>query len=241
MPPLIARHHGHGLGCRFARDPRDYPLERRMQVENVMDLPERVTPWRRGPILDQGETSQCTRYSLAARRGAAPIYTREPLKDVTEGYYQWALEHDEFPGADADGGTTVRAMCQAARSFGLASAFYTTASIATVYKYIRRVGPVQVGLEWTDAMFTPDAEGFVYPTGAVAGGHAFLWLWIYSRDVWTGVPNRDDVVKCQNSWGESWGRSGICYLRVGDALELLEHRGGEAYEVVETAHQRSTE
>jgi hypothetical protein len=241
MPPLIARHHGHGLGCRFARDPRDYPLERRLTVDNVLSLPERTTQWHRGPILDQGQTSQCTRYSLAARRGAAPIYTREPLKDVTEGYYEWAIEHDEFPGADPDGGTSVRAMCQAARVFGLASAFYATRLLSTIYHYIRRVGPINVGTEWTADMFTPDAEGFVTPTGAVAGGHAFLLLWIHEHTIWSGqAGDNDDVLRFQNSWADSWGNRGCFFMRAGDFRELLEDRGGEGYDLMELAHRSTT-
>ncbi len=236
MPPLIARHHGHGLGCRFARDPRDYPMRRLLRQLRTLEKPERARPWKHGPILDQGQTSMCTRYSLAARRGAAPIFTKDPLAEVPEEFYRWALANDEFPGEDMDGGTTVRAMCQAGRYFGMLSEFFVTASMADARGVLPRIGPLQFGTEWTEPMFTPDSAGFVKPNGAVAGGHAYTLLWI--KRMIPGLDSPDDTAVFQNSWSADWGKRGLFYMRMGDARELLEDRGGESYAVVETKHAR---
>lgn len=236
MSTAIARLKGHGLGCKFARDPRDrrFRLERRLTDLDWQTTPERTRPWKAGPVLDQGETSQCTRFALAARRGARPIYTADPLADVTYAFYDWAINNDEFPGADPEGGTSMRAMCQAGRQFGMLKAFYSTPSVLTVVRYVRRFGPLVVGTEWTEQMFDPDSLGFVQPVGAVAGGHAYCLLW-HTRTTDAEVSN-DDVLLYQNSWNDSWGDHGFFRMRLGDFRALLEDRGGEAYEPVEYSH-----
>jgi hypothetical protein len=233
----IAKLHGRGLGCRFARDPRDkrYSLAQRLTDLDWQSVPERTTPWKLGPILDQGQTSQCTRYALAARRGARPIYTPAPLEDVTYAYYDWAINNDEFPGEDPEGGTSMRAMCQAGRQFGILSNFYNAADVLTVVRYITRFGPLPVGTEWDESMFTPDTQGFVAPIGAVAGGHAYLCWW-HERANPDVEMSPDDVLHFQNSWGD-WAQRGLFKMRLGDFRTLLEERGGEAYEPVELRHR----
>lgn len=238
----LAHLRGHGLGCRFARDPRDrkFSLARRLEDLDWRSVPERTRPWKLGPILDQGESAECTRYALAARRGARPILTPDPLADVTEDYYRWAIANDEFPdppgGPDVNGGTSMRAMCQAGRQFGMLKAFYNAFRVLTVVRYVRRFGPIPVGTEWTDAMFSPDASGYVEPVGAVAGGHAYLCYWHDRADPAREVSN-DDTLLWQNSWGNGWALGGLFRMRLGDFRELLEQRGGEAYEPVELRHR----
>lgn len=239
----LSKLRGHGLGCRFARDPRDrrFSLRTRLSDLNWQAVAERALPWKLGPVLDQGDTSECTRFALAARRGARPIYTPDPLAEVTRDYYLWAIANDEFPdppgGPDEGGGTTMRAMCQAGRQFGILKNFYTASHVLTLVRYVRRFGPLPVGTEWTDDMFTPTAEGFVVPTGAVAGGHAFLCAW-HSRAVEAAPEiSSDDTLYFQQSWGDSWGDHGHFRMRLGDFRELLEERGGEAYEPVELRHR----
>lgn len=239
MLPVIVRHKGHGLGCKFARDPRDamYPLRKRLAELDWKNTPERRARWKLGPILNQGQTSECTRYALAARRGARPIHTPDPLAEIDYKFYDWAIHNDEWPEADPDAGTSVRAMCQAARLYGVVSNFYTTADVRTLCRYVRRFGPLVVGTEWTSHMFDPDAAKFVYPNGAVAGGHAYACVWVQpanpAPDVWTS----DDVLTFQQSWGDDWGDRGLFYMRAGDFAQLLEDRGGEAYEPVEKRHK----
>jgi hypothetical protein len=54
------------------------------------------------------------------------------------------------------------------------------------------------GMPWDTPMFTPDAQGFVYPNGQVAGGHEFMSYWVErigGKRVW----------RFQQSWGLGWG------------------------------------
>ena len=72
--------------------------------------------------------------------------------------------------------------------------------------WINNNGPVVVGTAWTDDMFSPDSNGLVKPTGAVAGGHCYLML----EEV-----DADDTYVFQNSWGASWGHNGRFKMKRG--------------------------
>ena len=95
-------------------------------------------------------------------------------------------------------------------------------TIDTALTHLRSYGPLVVGTDWTNDMFDPDAQGFVKPTGGVAGGHCYLWY---------GV--RGDVFDFKNSWGD-WGDNGSFHMHRAD-FEVLFSSWGEVVASVELA------
>lgn len=216
----------YGLGREAAVDPKDaaYPMRALTVSAKQAGLKPRVRPWRRGPILNQGNTSRCVEYATAAWLNAAPVMHFDALQRLHampdgRGLYEWAQERDEWPGEDYDG-TSARGAMKAALEVGIIQDGYNWATtFDQVTAFVKTVAPVMLGTDWTLPMFTPDSKGFVDPIGGSAGGHEYLMLWYYEQR---------DVCLFQNSWGESWGDKGLFRMRGGAVRELLEDRGGDA-------------
>jgi hypothetical protein len=77
-------------------------------------------------------------------------------------------------------------------------------------------GPVVLGTNWYDGMMDIDDDGFIHKTGLVAGGHAILIK---------GVSLPREAVRLHQSWGESWGDNGDCWLSFSDLEALLAEDG----------------
>ncbi|TDO18115.1 hypothetical protein EV580_1297 [Mycobacterium sp. BK086] len=76
--------------------------------------------------------------------------------------------------------------------------------------------PVIVGTNWYEAMFTPDIQGFVWPRGAVQGGHEYLCL---------GISYETKTLTFLNSWGDGWGRDGRFFMTFATFTKLLAEQG----------------
>ena len=77
-------------------------------------------------------------------------------------------------------------------------------------------GPAVIGVPWFSGMFNPDSEGYIHPTGGVAGGHAVLVR---------GVNVKKERVTIRNSWGQGWGINGDCYMSFEDLDKVLQMNG----------------
>jgi hypothetical protein len=100
---------------------------------------------------------------------------------------------------------------------------YAFAANADEAREFVRIGPIVVGTNWTNAMFEPDAKGFVRPTGATAGGHCYLLV---------GDLPAEGALLFQNSWGCSWGINGRFKMKYAD-FDRLFGKYGEACAAVE--------
>jgi hypothetical protein len=69
-----------------------------------------------------------------------------------------------------------------------------------------------------NSMFDPDADGFIHPSGSLAGGHAILL---------DGRNRTQKKNRLKNSWGRGWGDSGFCWLADEDLQYLLFGLNGE--------------
>lgn len=87
-------------------------------------------------------------------------------------------------------------------------------TMTTILEHLRLKGPVVIGSDWTDDMFSPDENGYVQPTGPVVGGHCYL---LY------GIEGNTLVFK--NSWGDSWGDNGSFRMHISDFQPLLDAYG----------------
>jgi hypothetical protein len=96
------------------------------------------------------------------------------------------------------------------------AAFAFAKNTADIDAWINTNGPVVVGTNWTNDMFSPDAEGFVKPTGASAGGHCYVML---------ERLDEQDAYVFQNSWGSGWGLDGRFKIKRADFDGLLRDSG----------------
>jgi hypothetical protein len=204
----------HGLGRRPAPDPRDHAHLMRMVLSDVVPPRPKAKTWRLWWKGDQGQTSQCVGYAWHGLLRALPHLQREPLpKEI----YDLAQPIDEFEDTPPAEGTSVRAGAKVLRVAGKLTAYSWAFDLDTALNWLAFHGPVVLGTTWFESMFSPDITGLVIPSGAVAGGHAYLAI------------GYNDVTKrllCQNSWGTSWGLKGRFSIGYADVTELIQN-GGE--------------
>lgn len=171
-------------------------------------------------VLDQGQTPHCVGFGWAGWGDALPVDDRFTNADGDAIYYE-AKVIDGEPGQED--GSDVRSGAKAMQNRGRLSAYAFTTSVPTVRAFLAAHGPVVFGSDWYDAMFTPDANGFVAPSGSVAGGHCYVCV--------GDVPSKGALL-FQNSWGD-WGPlHGRFYMTYTDAQALLSQQG-EACSAVE--------
>ena len=173
-----------------------------------------TTPgWELKIQLDQGQTGHCVGFGWAGWVDAMPVEGTYQNADGHALYYECKVIDGE---PLAENGSTVRSGALALRNRGRLAAFAFATSTAEIDAWINSQGSVVVGTSWTNDMFNPDANGFVKPTGAVAGGHCYLML--------EKVDSQDAYV-FQNSWGAGWGQNGRFRMKRSDFAGLLADQG----------------
>lgn len=171
-------------------------------------------------VLNQGNYGTCVGNGWAQFGNSDPVEDSYSEKDARAIYYEATVIDGAPDNPDASGGgqqgSTVRSGAQAMQNRGRIQAYAFASSTATITAWLQQHGPVVIGTDWTDDMFNPDAEGFVSPTGSVAGGHCYLL---------DGVNSAGDVYSFLNSWGSAWGLNGRFKMHVGDFAKLLAAQG----------------
>lgn len=175
----------------------------------------------KGKTLDQGATSQCVAYSGVRLLTTHPIVNK-PLDPVE--LYGQCQTLDEWPGENYDG-TSVRALFKALKLRGLVEEYRWARDAQSVLTHVLAKGPVVMGTTWTIDMFTPDREGYIWPVGRPAGGHA--WLIIGANRKKQNPDDTVGAVRMINSWGPNWGANGRAWLSL-KALQALIDDYGEA-------------
>jgi hypothetical protein len=189
------------------------------------------------PVLDQGDFGTCVGNAWAQFGNTDPVddkFTEGTGQSATQGgpyaraiYYEATVldgspDDPDAPGGGQQGATT-RSGVKAMKNRGRISVYAFASTIDEIRNHLRTVGPVVVGTDWTNDMFTPTADGYLKPTGGVAGGHE----WVLSGD----LPG-DEAFEMLNSWGDSWGNGGHAKIKWADFQTLLDQQG-EAVATVE--------
>lgn len=208
---------GEGLGRlpQFDDRSRAYPIRALLPAT----IPERGRTWRCSKYLDQGREGACVGFAWAHELAAAPVRVRNVNNATARALYHAAQIVDEWPGEDYEG-SSVLAGAKVLTIEGHLRGYRWAFGIGDVLDTIAAYGPVVLGIDWHDSMYTPDERGFIHASGEVVGGHAILARGV--RRV-----GGDWVVRLRNSWGRSWGQHGDCFIRAVVLGELLA-AGGEA-------------
>jgi hypothetical protein len=159
---------------------------------------------RYGRIFDQGNLGSCTGNAMAGWLMTGDAFHGRHLyagKYLTErnavALYELATVVDGFPGTypPDDSGSSGLGVAKAAKQRGYITGYTHAFGIDHARSAIQTSAFI-VGSVWTEDMFTPDADGFVEPTGAEAGGHEYECV---------GYADTDDYWLFLNSWGNGWG------------------------------------
>lgn len=168
--------------------------------------------WPVGPVENQGQDGACVGYAF----GAA---LNRPAD--AERIYSIAKTLDQFPG-EAYSGTSVTAGAQAAKALDLIQSYHWAFGVDQVVDTLATIGPVVLGLYWTEGMRDLTYGELMTHSGRPIGGHCTVAVaYDPSYAIAGGVP----AVQIQNSWGPGWGTAGRAWLTVSDLTTLLQRQG----------------
>jgi hypothetical protein len=175
---------------------------------------------RRIPVLDQGQLGDCVPNAAEGCMGTDPFHSTVTLEwgePLAISWYGDVTATDPYPGQypPDDTGSDGLSMAKVLLSKGLISGYQHTFSLEAALKALT-VTPWITGVNWFQDMFTPDPDGRVHPTGALAGGHEF---------VADEIDAEHERVWFTNSWGAGWGAAGRFYLTFADFGRLLGQQG----------------
>ena len=195
---------------------RAYPIRSLLTT----DTPRSYT-WPQGTYLDQGQEGACVGFAWCHEAAAMP-----QVRTVDETFarivYREAQHLDAWPGVDYEG-TSVIAGAKAMKARGYLTEYRWAFSLNDALVAASRKGPVVLGLNWYTGMMDTDLDSYIHPTGRIEGGHAILLL---------GVSVKYRAAVLQNSWGQTWGRNGRCYISWDDLGLLLDQQGEACIPVV---------
>jgi len=181
--------------------------------------------------LNQGETGTCVGHGWKGWLSTAPIIQSD-VEDAPHPFdiYDQATQVDEWSDNDHDVqrqfGTSVRAGAKVLQSMGFLKEYRWVYDVMGAADWLAGIdeqgrfvgGPLVIGVNWYNSMFNTDAEGFLWASGGIAGGHCVCL---------TGWNERKGFAYGLNSWGPAWGRKGRFYLP-GEVLSKLLSEDGEA-------------
>ena len=207
----------YSLGRVHSPDPRDaaFPVS---DLLKTLPVPKRAATsvywWDDGAWLDQGQTPQCVAYAWSHWTADGPVINR--LLEAPSALYHDAQVADEWPGENYDG-TSVRGAAKVLKTKGLITSYFWATKLSDIVTTIMLKGPMVMGTNWSNSMFTPDSRGVVhYNRAQIVGGHA----WVVN-----GYNKNTRLFRCKNSWGRSWGQQGHFYVSDVDMAKLLADQG----------------
>jgi hypothetical protein len=177
--------------------------------------------WADGWWGDQGSSSMCVAYSWShwiedgpVIQDALPSNRTKPLFNPAK-LYTACQERDEWPGTKYNG-TSVRAAAKILKELGVVKEYRWANNISEVANTLLNLGPMVVGTKWYQGMNNPKPDGYVTPSGANNGGHAYIL---------NGVDTVKKVIRIKNSWGQKWGKRGHAFIKFTDFERLLNDGG----------------
>lgn len=210
----------------------EYPLGRHVSHDSrnlqylapADNTPASVTWTRHVGPLDQGTLGSCVGNAFAGLLATSPNYEAFGVAPVIDEplavkIYGKATVDDNVTGTypPVDTGSTGKGGGQACKDLGFASGYLWAQGLDHLLSAMQ-IGPVAVGTNWYQGMFTPDADGYltIASGDTVAGGHEYE---IVAVDV------VNQYATMYNSWGRDWGHSGTAKIRFATLDRLLNEDG----------------
>jgi hypothetical protein len=209
-----------------------FPIARRLTAEQYR-APRSYT-WRLEHVLDQGDEGACVGFGWAHELAARPgVVTGIDARYAHDHIYWPAQMQDEWPGGSYPGaspqyeGTSVLGGAKAVKAAGWISEYRWALTPDDLIIAVGYAGPAVIGINWYRDMFTPDADGYVRPTGPLAGGHCVVvtGVQIVLDPGGRNIDNFRSSFIVTNSWGPTWGHEGRARISFADMLKLWP--GGE--------------
>lgn len=198
------------------------PKSRNFPIRSIVPNKPRSFTWSVNHWFDQKAEGACVGFAWAHEMVARPRVVRNVSESWAMELYRTARTLDEWPGEDYEG-TSVIAGAKACQNLGMIKEYRWAFGIDDLRLALGYKGPAVLGLNWYEGMFDPDADGYLKPTGALAGGHAIL---AYANS------ERHKRISVWNSWGKDWGNAGTAYIRYEDLARLLAEQGEACIPVV---------
>lgn len=228
----------------YEQDLRSLNFLVREQVRTAdIRLPRSYT-WSCPLWLNQGNEGACVGAGYAHDLAAKPV----PVSGLTMQYAREALyfriqredpwEGGAYPGATPFyEGTSVLTGAKVLTDLGYYQSYSWALNAREVAMGIRySAGPGILGLNWYPGMFDTDANGFIHPTGQVAGGHCIaaigvriIWNAGSANAGWDDVDMEKSYILLHNSWGSGWGINGRAKLSLSNLDRLLAEHGDACF------------
>lgn len=170
--------------------------------------------------LDQGSEGACVGFGWSAELAVDPI-TFNVSKNFALNVYNGARAIDQAEGNYWPEGASVLAGAKYAKRQGWISEYRWAFGIDDVIDALVSKGPVVLGVNWYDGMYATESDGRVRINGPLVGGHCILATGYWpDHPVWGG-----NWIQWMNSWGRTYGKMGVGWIRDIDLQRLLEENG----------------
>lgn len=234
----------------FDERSREYPIMTKITRQQREE--PRSWTWDVGWWLNQRNLGACVGYAFTHELLASPIRVAPTDTDLDEfareEVFHKAQHDDPWAGcylgsscpieasSDKYEGTSILAGIRTIQELGYINEYRWAFGEDDLWLSLSWFGPVVLGINWYEGMFNPDSEGFIRPTGQVAGGHAIV---AYRTRAATGGRS-DEWYEVWNSWGDDWGGNaddllpGTARISREDMRKLLSEQGEACVPVVRT-------
>jgi hypothetical protein len=176
---------------------------------------DKVWPDAEAP-LNQGQTGTCVGNGWAQWGNTLPVDDKFDEAAARQIYLETTTYDYGVPDTTLQKGASVRSGAKAMQDRKRLSAYAFASTIEAIASYVQTTGPVVIGSDWTNDMFSPNSSGYITPTGPVEGGHCYVLL---------GDLPSEDAFEFLNSWGSGWGKGGHFKMKKADFKKLLDANG----------------
>lgn len=207
----------------FDEESRQFPISSTLDKKKK----ERSHTWRCNSWLDQKNEGACCGFGICHELAARPSEVQGLTNDYARTKIYWEAQKIDpwdggaYPGANPRyEGTSVLAGIKVAQKLGWFDEYRWAFTFKDLILGVGYNGPAVLGIKWYNDMYRPDRNGFITPTGGVAGGHCII---ANSVDV------KKRIFTLHNSWGKNWGINGECHITFDDMEKLIKDRGEVAF------------
>lgn len=169
--------------------------------------------------FDQGNIPQCVGFSFATLLSSNPQRVRGVVPSTAEAIYHTAQRLDPWAGHIHDGSTVLAGIKAVKKLYpGTMQDYRWAFPFEDILRTLSYIGPVVLGIDWHQDMFTPNDNHIISPGDSKkVGGHAICA---------NGVSMENRLVRLKNTWGYNWGTHGQAFISFED-LEKLFYQKGE--------------